>query len=442
MPSSDSTPLPVTHGQPGQTGSVKPNASADVSPGETKAVVVDAKELAGGSFAAVARATRDLFPDPAYRPVDGPGGVRLPFGSHRLAVNSDGTGTKPELAERLADATGDHRYFERPAFDVVAMVADDAARHGQFTLGIVNCVDVNSAANAEFVAALANGMRAACEAGRFPLINGETAELGYRVPGPGGSRLNWNAVALALVHEAKAFRPENLRPGQPLVAFRETSIRSNGLTRARAVLEHAYLAERGVTRAEWLESRLASRSGLPVETIRQLNVALLAEQPWLGEQLIVPWHEWFAELTEQLSRPATIYSPAIAAAQGGVDGPVAVPIIAATHVTGGGIPLKVKRTLAGTGLGAAIEAVFPDPAGVPQLLELAQRYPMATGPLVNERTACEQWNRGIGFLCATADQGAASALVQLARSFGYEAAIAGVIRETPEIHWRGETWTA
>jgi len=75
MPSSDSTPLPVTHGQPGQTGSVKPNASADVSPGETKAVVVDAKELAGGSFAAVARATRDLFPDPAYRPVDGPGGV-------------------------------------------------------------------------------------------------------------------------------------------------------------------------------------------------------------------------------------------------------------------------------------------------------------------------------------------------------------------------------
>jgi phosphoribosylaminoimidazole (AIR) synthetase len=405
-------------------------------------VVVDAKELAGGNFAAVARATRDLFPDPAYRPVDGPGGVRLPFGPHRLSVNSDGTGTKPELAERLAAATGDFRYFERPAFDVVAMVADDAARHGQFTVGIVNCVDVNSAANAAFVAALANGMRGACEAGRFPLINGETAELGYRVPGPGGSRLNWNAVALALVHEAKAFRPEKLRPGQPLVAFRESSIRSNGLTRARAVLEHAYLSEQGLTRAEWLEGRLASRSGVPLEMARQLRTALLAEQPWISEQILIPWHERFADLTEQLSRPATIFSPVIAAAQGGVDGPVAVPIVAATHVTGGGIPLKVKRTLAGTGLGAAIDPVFPDPAGVDQLLELAQRYPLSSGPLVDERTACEQWNRGIGFLCAMVDRAAATALVQLAESLGYEAAIAGVIRESAEIHWRGETWTA
>lgn len=439
MPSSDPAPLSVEtgHREGGGRGTL-PAASDPTS----RAVVVDAKELAGGSFAAVAQATRDLFPDPAYRPVDGPGGVRLPFGPHRLAVNSDGTGTKPELAERLADATGDYSYFERPAFDVVAMVADDAARHGQFTVGIVNCVDVNSAANSAFVAALANGMKRACEAGRFPLINGETAELGYRVPGPGSSRLNWNAVALALVNEAKAFRPGHLRPGQPLVAFRESSIRSNGLTRARAVLEQAYLAEQGLTRDEWIDACWSSRSGLPLDAVRRLRVAAFAEQSSLGEQIVIPWHRRFSEIAERLSRPATIYSPAIAAAQGGVDGPVAAPILAATHVTGGGIPLKVKRTLAGTGLGAAIEPVFPDPAGVSELLELARRYPSSTGPLVNDRSACEQWNRGIGFLCVAPDQGAAAALVQLAESLGYEAAIAGQIRESPEIHWRGETWVA
>lgn len=446
MPSSDSTPPTVDprnlKQRKAEDSPREDSPREDGQPNRSRAVVTDAKELAGGSFAAVARSTRDLFPESAYRPVDGPGGVRLPFGPHRLAVNSDGTGTKPELAERLAAASGDYRYFERPAFDVVAMVADDAARHGQFTVGIVNCVDVNSAENAAFVNALANGMRRACEAGRFPLINGETAELGYRVPGPGTSRLNWNAVALALVHEDKAFRSENLRPGQPVVAFRETSIRSNGLTRARAVLEHAYLAELGMTRQQWLEERLVRRVGLPPEAVRQLRSALIAEQPWIDEQILVPWHERFADLTEQLSRPATIYSPVITAAQGGVDGPIAVPIIAATHVTGGGIPLKMKRTLAGTGLGAVIEPVFPDPAGVPELLELARRHPASSGPLVDERTACEQWNRGIGFTCVMADHAAASALVQLAEAMGYDAAIAGNIREKAEIHWRGEIWTA
>jgi phosphoribosylaminoimidazole (AIR) synthetase len=254
--------------------------------------------------------------------------------------------------------------------------------------------------------------------------------------------LNWNAVALALVQEAKVFRPGNLRPGQPLVAFRERSIRSNGLTRARAILEQAYLAEQGVSRDEWLEARWSSRTGLARETIRHLRIALHADQPGLAEQIVIPWHERFPELVERLSRPATIYSPAIMAAQGGVDGPIAVPILAATHVTGGGIPLKVKRTLAGTGLGAAIEPVFPDPAGVPELLELAQRYPTSNGPLVAERSACEQWNRGIGFLCVTPDRAVATALVQLAESLGYESAICGEIHESAEIHWRGETWIA
>lgn len=404
-------------------------------------VVVDAKELAGGSFAAVARRTKNLFPDAAYRPQDDPTGARLHLGPHQLSVNSDGTGTKPELAERLYWSTGDASYFERPAHDVVAMVADDAARHGQFTLGIVNCVDVNSAENAAFVASLARGMEQACTAGRFPLINGETAELGYRVPGPGDSRLNWNAVALALVNETKLFRSANLRPGQPIVAFRERTIRSNGLTRARAILEQAYLAELGVSRAEWFAQHLAEQLKMSVGDVRRVWAGTLDAQPWLDEHVVLPWHDRFADLTEQLSRASTIYAPLVHAAQGGVDGPVATPIIAACHVSGGGIPLKVKRMLGSTGLGVHLDPVFPDPAGVAQLIELAQANAGPNGPLVDDRTACEHWNRGIGFLCVVPDAATARALMWLAQDLGIEAAEAGRVLPTAEIHWRSHIWT-
>lgn len=406
-------------------------------------LVPDSKELAGNAFARVVARTRDCFPDPAYRPIDDGGGTRVLTGRHALSVNSDGTGTKPELAERLFDATGNTVYFERPAHDVVAMVADDAARSGHFTVGIVNCVDVNSADHPGFAEALARGMEQACRAGRFALLNGETAELGYRVPGPGTCRLNWNAVALAVVNSDKELRPSSLRPGQPIVALREPTIRSNGLSSARAILEHAYLAQRGLTRELWLGEAVASRFDSATRRAEMLELWQLVcdQQPSLNEQMMVPWHEQFGDLAERLSRPSRIYSPLVYEALGGVDGAVAVPLIACVHVTGGGIPLKARRMLGKTGLGARFEAVFPDPDGVDELFELAERHPRADGsPMVNNRSACEQWNRGIGFACVVPDAAVAESLVQLAGSLGYEAAVAGEILDQPCVEWRGEVW--
>ena len=90
--------------------------------------------------------------------------------------------------------------------------------------------------DAEFAAALARGMEQACRAGRFPLVNGETAELAHRVPGPGSCRLNWNSVALALVNSEKEYRASNLRPGQPIVALREFTRTRKLLVRERIEL--------------------------------------------------------------------------------------------------------------------------------------------------------------------------------------------------------------
>jgi phosphoribosylaminoimidazole (AIR) synthetase len=208
----------------------------------------DQKEASSQSFADVVLATADNFPEAAYRPRI-PAGARLNAqcaihpGRHRIAVNADGIGTKPEFAERLYSVDGDPRVFEGLAFDAAAMVADDAARDGSFVVGIANTVDVNTASKEEVMTALARGLHRACNAGGFPLLNGETAELGYRTAGYGEYRINWNMVALTLVNEEKRIDGSRLKPGQPVVALRERSIRSNGLTRARAILEHAHLAQ-------------------------------------------------------------------------------------------------------------------------------------------------------------------------------------------------------
>ncbi len=407
-------------------------------------VPVDAKEDASLTFRGVIEATRDNFPEAKYRPILSPR-VRIKAGEHGFYGNSDGTGTKPELAERLATELGDPHFFEFPAFDVVAMVADDSSRDGLFVAGVVNSIDVNTADDPAFITALSRGMQRACDQGGFALLNGETAELGYRTPGYGPNRLNWNATALTIVNEKKIIDGSGLRPGQPVVGLRETSIRSNGLTRARAILEHAYLQKEGVkmSRTQYVSEliREALKSSLPVD-----EIALALEQMFPGSNLIeqvqLPWHKTFPGLTEQLTTPSTIYTRLIYEAQGGVDGDVRIPILGCAHVSGGGVPLKGKRMVEGRNVGLHLESVFSDPKGIPELMQLANEYPKADGtPFVTDRSACEQWNRGVGMLNVFAHQGHADEFIQMATQMGHEAAIIGETTDTQSINWRGHKWT-
>lgn len=415
-------------------------------------VRIDEKEQAARTFADVIQKTRNFFPEEKYRPMvilhrD----VNAQYGinphPHEIFGNSDGTGTKPELGERLFDKTGDYKYHETQAYNGVAMVADDAARFGYFVLGLLNSVDVNSAKDLQFIEALSKGMYAACEKGGFPLLNGETAELGYRTPGWGKNRLNWNLAAVTLINRDKLITGDGLKPGQPIVAFREQSIRSNGLTKAREILETAYLAVAGQFSnrkemiVQWVKEEMESL-GMeirPNQIENVLNHTPIGENLW--EQLQLPWHLSFPQETEELLKPSTIYTPIIYEAQGGVDGKVQVPLVACAHISGGGIPLKGKRMVEEKGLGIHLDPVFPDPQAVQSLMRLAQEHPHPEkGPLVNNRSASDQWNRGVGFMCVTPDKQSANVLLLLARQMGYEAEIAGEIIPEKKIEWRGETW--
>ncbi len=130
------------------------------------------------------------------------------------------------------------------------------------------------------------------------------------------------------------------------------------------------------------------------------------------------------------------------AAQGGVDGDRWVNIVAAAHITGGGIPEKVRRMLAGKGLGAHIEAVFPEPEGIERLLKLSERLPEEQRErLIDDKRACEQWNRGIGFVTVVESKGDVEKLVILGQRHNIRVAQVGETTDRKEIEFHGHTWS-
>lgn len=410
-------------------------------------VVHDDKENASFSFSQVIEATVGNFPDSRYQPR-----VRRRTGPyvfngidpspHILRETGDGTGTKPELAERLYAEDGDPTWFSTIAFDASAMVKGDAERVGHFFLGLTETLDVNSAANTVVMNALARGLKNAADEGRFAILNGETAELGHRTSGYGDFHMNWNAVGTNLVVATKEITGEKLAAGQPLVAFREKGLRSNGFSLARKILETAHLHSIGYSnKASYFVDQLRKQGivGEQAQLIKHLNEVFGHDTL---EQVLLPWQRTFPEITQQLLAPSSLYGSIMYDAQGGVDGEPKVNITAAAHITGGGIPLKTTRMVESSGLGVSLDAVFPQPIALSSLLSLIANLPegLQAELKVTPRKAAETWNSGIGFVVATATLGDADTLIHIAEAGGYEAKLAGEVTDRPEVQLNDMVW--
>lgn len=287
-----------------------------------------------------------------------PGSVLKDIGNLYLNLGFDGVGTKVEVSERLDD----HSVV---AYDLFAMVCDDAVVRGAEPVAIGSILDVRQLGNAEnaesmehaksAVKQLGQGYVEAARAADVVVVNGEVAELGDRVGGEGDFNYNWGAAVLWITHKERILTGHQIQPGDTLIGLAEHGFRSNGITDVRkAMLEHY-----GKNWHNQVERNLGTIT-----------------------------------LGRLVQTPSTIYSRFVTSLTGGFDiehEPKA-KITGVAHITGGGQPSKLGRMLEPSGLGVTIDKPIEPP-------EIMKHVQLLRG--FSDRKAYGKWHMGPGMIIAT-----------------------------------------
>lgn len=334
------------------------DAGVDVSAGD------DASRIARGHAARTFAARQGRIGAPPIQE-EGFAGL-LDMGGYFLAQTDDGTGTKMDIAL----SAGNVRML---GCDLLAMVADDLVCTGAEVLSVSNTLDLPRI-DRNLVDALLSGLADACIRERIVISAGEIAE----VPGTVNAAV-WNATAVGIVAKDRLLRSGHIEPGDTIIALRERGARSNGFSLIRHILrEH------------------------------------LGERYWAKERDGQTWGE--AILT-----PSTVYHGAILTLLGRHNEPRAIPVKALAHITGGGIPSKLRRVLRSGGCGAHISSLWGPPAF---LVDIARM-----GDVVVEE-AYRAWSMGNGMLLVLPSTHADDAIRILARS-NIDAKVAGEVTRDP-----------
>lgn len=290
-----------------------------------------------------------------------------------MCLGFDGVGTKIEVAERINDYTS-------VAYDLLAMVCDDAVVRGGEPVLVGSILDVNNLGKegesyTEQVKQLAKGYINAAKDANVAIINGEIAELGERIGGYGKFNCNWGAGLVWFADKSKMFTGKEIKVGDKIVALRETGFRSNGLSLARKVFQKKY-------GENWHNVEFQGST--------------------LGKFVLVP---------------SKIYCKSIVNMHGGVGKSSKTEIHGVAHITGGGIPGKLGRILKPSKFGAEIN----DPFEPPEVMLHCQKLGN-----VPDKEAYKTWNMGNGMLVITPKH---EEVIKIAKNNGIEAKCVGEIVE-------------
>ncbi len=299
-----------------------------------------------------------------------------------MQLNFDGIGTKVEVAERIAR-------HDTAAFDLLAMVCDDAVVRGAEPVLVGSILDVRSLGDGNhnylrFIRQLAKGYVAAAKAANVAIVNGEVAELGSRIHGHGEFNYNWGAGLVWFARRSRMFTGKEIKPGDSVVALQEKGFRSNGLTKVRSILEMKY-------GPEWHK--------LPYDA---------------------------STLGEMVLEPSKIYSGTVIRMIGGVRTEPMTEVHGVVHVTGGGIPGKLGRVLKPSGYGATLDNLFAPCCLMLDCQDLGD---------VPDREAYSRWNMGQGMLVITPKP---DEVIDIAQEHDIGARVAGEITRKNGICIRGQ----
>jgi phosphoribosylformylglycinamidine cyclo-ligase len=272
----------------------------------------------------------------ASRPevVEGVGGFAGLFriGEGRsLAAATDGIGTKLDVA-RMAGR------LNTIGIDLVAMCADDVVCTGAEPLFFLDYLAAGRVVPEE-VAAIVEGVAEGCRRAGCALLGGETAEhAGVMAPG----EFDLAGFCVGVVSDDELLGPHRVADGDVLVGLASSGLHSNGYSLVRkALLEDA-------------------------------GYGLEDDLPRLGRQL-----------ADELLEPTVIYTPLVRELAG--EG----HILAAAHITGGGLVHNVPRALPEGLRGEIYWGSWP----VPPVFDLVAE---ASGASEDDLRAT--FNLGIGFV--------------------------------------------
>jgi phosphoribosylformylglycinamidine cyclo-ligase len=323
-------------------------------------VDIDAGERAVDAIKNLVRST--------YRPevlgdIGGFGGLfRVPGGYDRpvLVAATDGVGTKLEVARAMGRYT-------TVGIDLVAMCVDDLVCQGAEPLFFLDYQALGRI-DPDLVVQLMEGIAEGCRQAGCAILGGELAEH----PGSmAADQFDLVGFAVGIVEEDRLLGPGRVRSGDALIGLVSPGLRSNGYSLARRAL----LQEAG----------------------RDLQGPPFAGSPHtLGDELLAP---------------SVIYAPAVVALMG------SVPVSAAAHITGGGVPGNLPRILA-PGCGAVLDRRTWE---VPRIFAEIQR----AGDISDDEMA-RVFNLGLGMVIAVRAEAVDRALGVL-EPYGHQARVVGEV---------------
>ena len=325
------------------------------------------------------RTLTDSFSGSKFVPIGG-----LPLGSC-MFMGFDGAGTMVEVAQRVQD-------HSTIGWHLMAMLADDAPVRGGEAALMGSVLDLKSLGMDERhlpkVRELADGLVAAASAAGVSVINGEIAQMGARVSGYGDFPFIWGGACVWFAREDRLFTGMEIQVGDAVVMFAEPSVRTNGISLMHKVFSQ-YHGD------EW-HNQAFGKSTLGVE----------------------------------LMQAPVIYSRLATHLRGGFSGEPAAKIHGFCHITGGGIPEKMRRLLRPSGLGAKLTRLCAPPPIVLHCQELTQLTRTEGTKPISDFDCYGTWGMGNGYAAITPEPGKVIAEAAL---FGVDAKNAGPITQQPGI---------
>lgn len=309
---------------------------------------------------------RSTFRPEVIGDIGGFGGL-FSFAGHRyrhpvLVSSTDGVGTKALVAQAAGR-------FDTIGVDLVAMCVDDIVCSGAEPLFFLDYIAVGKL-DPDHIEQLVEGVAEGCRQAGCALIGGEMAEHpGAMDPG----EFDLVGFAVGVVERDLMLGPDRVHPGDVLIGLPSPGLRSNGYSLARRVL--------------------LDKAGLPLD----------------GPAYEGARHS----LADELLEPSVVYAPAVRALLENVD------VHALAHITGGGLPGNLPRSLP-KGVDAVID---PSTWEVPRVFTEIQRL----GGIA-EAEMRQVFNLGLGMVAAVPAEDTYRALDTL-RTAGVRAVEIGVVEK-------------